>query len=109
MNMMSIDIINSALGRLDVMTEEDVQARTSEIGIIIPDEPCLSHLLNHFIFDFQGFFREIINSKKHEWFDISNIKKRHVTIEDIMKSHEKVALSILNYFIYAKNLRLSIC
>lgn len=109
MNTRSVDILNSALEKLNRMTEVEVQARTCQANIVIPEEPCLSHLLNHFIFDFQGFFSEIINSKKQEWFDISNIKKKHITIEDIMKSHDKVALSILKLFIYAKDHRFSIC
>lgn len=107
MNTRSVDIINAALGRLNAMSEDDVKSRTSQVGIVIPEEPCLSHLLNHFVFDFEGFFSEIINSKKKEWFDISSIKKKHITLEDIMKSHGEVALSILNLLRICKRPRVS--
>jgi hypothetical protein len=92
MNMSALEILETALATLKQTSKDDVKLRTKELGIEIPNEPKLSSLIDHFIFDFNGIFNEIINSNKIEWVDLETIKRKNVNIEN-KKSHVKVALS----------------
>jgi hypothetical protein len=89
----SIEILEMAFQSLRQTSKEDVKSRTKQLGIEIPQEPKLSCLVNHFIFDLGGAFNEIINSKKTEWVDFESLKRKNITVNTTSKSHKKVALS----------------
>jgi hypothetical protein len=72
----SIEILEMAFQSLRQTSKEDVKSRTKQLGIEIPQEPKLSCLVNHFIFDLGGAFNEIINSKKTEWVDFESLKRK---------------------------------
>ncbi|PLX05016.1 MAG: hypothetical protein C0594_08365 [Marinilabiliales bacterium] len=90
--MKSHDLLRKALEELDNMSQEEVQARSEELGIVIPEEPKISELMSNFVFDLKGFFKEIVNSK-HTWYDNEFSKRQSISVKQPKMSHSKVAHS----------------
>ena len=90
------DLLKKALDRLDKMSSEEVQRISKEKGIVVPEEPKLTDWLNHFVFDLDGFFKEIVNSKPNpKWFDRKFLERQSINVKDKM-SHVVVAHSSYN-------------
>ena len=59
----ALDLLNKASERLSKMTSEEAIRRTKDLGITIPTEPPLKKLIDHFIFDLDGMFKDVLNSR----------------------------------------------